>query len=61
MMLVLGADMTPHAWRDTAVTYAMQKGNDPWEVAGFFGMTIECWIGCTGITIRKHAEWTKLL
>jgi len=33
--------ITPHTWRHTAVTWAMQGGADPWKAADFFGMTIE--------------------
>lgn len=35
----LGADVTPHVLRHTAVTWAMQAGADKWEAAGFFGMS----------------------
>jgi integrase len=36
------SDVTPHIWRHTAVTWAVQKPNpDLWKIAGYFGMTVE--------------------
>lgn len=37
----LGPDVTPHTWRHTVATWLMQAGVDPFEVAGFLGMTVE--------------------
>jgi integrase len=37
----LGPDVTPHVLRHTAATWLMQAGTNPWEVAGFLGMTVE--------------------
>jgi integrase len=33
--------VAPHALRHTAVTWMLQRGVDPWQVAGFTGMTLE--------------------
>ena len=33
--------VTPHTLRHTAATWLMQAGVDPWEAAGFLGMTVE--------------------
>jgi integrase len=33
--------VTPHVLRHTAVTWMLQRGVDPWRVAGFAGMTQE--------------------
>lgn len=37
----LGPDVTPHTLRHTAVTWQLQAGVDPWEVAGWAGMTLD--------------------
>jgi integrase len=37
----LAPDVTPHVLRHTAATWLMQAGTDPWEAAGFLGMTVE--------------------
>jgi len=37
----LGIDVTPHVLRHTAATWLMHAGTDPWEAAGFLGMTVE--------------------
>lgn len=36
-----GTGVTPHTLRHTAITWAMQAGADPWESAGYFGVSIE--------------------
>jgi integrase len=37
----LGADVTPHVLRHTSATWLMQSGTNPWEAAGFLGMSVE--------------------
>jgi integrase len=37
----LGPDVTPHVLRHTAATWMMQSGTNPWEAAGYLGMTVE--------------------
>lgn len=37
----LGRDVIPHILRHTAATWAMQNGADPWQAAGYLGMTVE--------------------
>ncbi|CDX22676.1 Phage integrase [Mesorhizobium sp. ORS 3324] len=41
MRRVFRTDITPHVLRHTAATWLMQQGCDPWEAAGFLGMTVE--------------------
>jgi integrase len=37
----LGADVTPHILRHTCATWLMQRGVNPWDAAGFLGMTVQ--------------------
>ncbi|MBG1233006.1 tyrosine-type recombinase/integrase [Aestuariivirga litoralis] len=37
----LGADVTPHTLRHTCVTWALQAGMEPWDVAGLTGMSLK--------------------
>lgn len=37
----LGPDVTPHVLRHTAATWLLQRGVEPWTVAGYLGMSIE--------------------
>lgn len=37
----LGKDVTPHVLRHTAVTWRLQAGVDPYEVAGYVGMSVK--------------------
>jgi len=37
----LGPDVTPHVLRHTAATWLMQSGTNPWEAAGFLGMSVD--------------------
>lgn len=34
-------NVTPHTLRHTAATWLMQRGADPWEAAGFLGMSVK--------------------
>ena len=36
-----GADIVPHSFRHTAITWAMQRGVDPWQAAGYFGIDLQ--------------------
>lgn len=37
----LDDDVIPHVLRHTAATWLMQSGVEPWQAAGFLGMTVE--------------------
>lgn len=37
----LGPDVTPHTLRHTATTWLLRSGRDPWQVAGYVGMTLD--------------------
>jgi integrase len=37
----LSTDVVRHILRHTAVTWLMQMGTDPWQAAGWLGMTLE--------------------
>ncbi|MEM8852446.1 MAG: hypothetical protein AAGD34_02025 [Pseudomonadota bacterium] len=34
-------DVTPHARRHTAISWAMQSGAEKWDVAGYFGVSLK--------------------
>jgi integrase len=54
----LGADVVPHILRHTAVTWAMQRGADLWEAAGYFGMSPEVLWRVYG---HHHPDWQSEL
>lgn len=37
----LDGDVVAHSLRHTAITWAAQEGADPWQMCGFFGITME--------------------
>lgn len=37
----LGAGVSPHTLRHTAATWLMQNGTEPWQAAGYLGMSVE--------------------
>jgi integrase len=52
----LGADVVPHTLRHTAATWMMQQGVDPWEAAGYLGMTVQTLIDNYG---HHHPDHLK--
>src|SRR5213078_3914336 len=44
----LGAGISPHTLRHTAATWLMQRGCDPWQAAGYLGMSLEVLLNTYG-------------
>jgi integrase len=44
----LEAGITPHTLRHTAATWLMQRGADPWQAAGYLGMSLEVLLNIYG-------------
>lgn len=36
-----GGDVVPHTFRHTAITWGMQRGMDPWDASGYFGLSMQ--------------------
>jgi integrase len=36
-----GEPVIPHTFRHTAITWGMQRGMDPWDAAGYFGINLQ--------------------
>jgi integrase-like protein len=49
----LGPDVVPHTLRHTAATWQLQAGTDPYEAAGYLGMTAEL----RSLLRRKCSRW----
>jgi integrase len=43
-----GEDYGPHILRHTAATWLMRSGVDPWDGAGFLGMTVDTLLSVYG-------------
>lgn len=37
----LDGDVVPHTFRHTAITWGMQRGMDPWDASGYFGLSMQ--------------------
>jgi integrase len=37
----LSSDVVPHTFRHTAITWGMQRGMDPWDASGYFGLSMQ--------------------
>ena len=49
-------NVTPHTLRHTAATWLMQLGTDPWEAAGYLGMSVKVLIDTYG---HHHPDYMK--
>lgn len=49
-------NVTPHTLRHTAGTWLMQRGADPWEAAGFLGMSVKVLIDTYG---HHHPDYMR--
>lgn len=52
----LPGKVTPHTLRHTAATWLMQAGVDPWEAAGYLGMSVETLLRVYG---HHHPDYMK--
>lgn len=44
----LYSDVVPHTFRHTAITWGMQRGMDPWDASGYFGLSLDTLIRVYG-------------
>ena len=49
-------NVTPHTLHHTAATWLMQLGTDPWEAAGYLGMSVKFLIDTYG---HHHPDYMK--
>jgi integrase len=52
----LGSGVSPHTLRHTAATWLMQNGADPWQTAGYLGMSVKTLLDVYG---HHHPDHLK--
>lgn len=52
----LEGEVTPHILRHTRATWMMQNGIDPWQAAGYLGMSLKMLEDRYG---HHHPDWQK--
>ena len=50
----LEGDVVPHTFRHTAITWGMQRGMDPWDAAGYFGLSLQTLLDVYGHHHPNH-------
>ena len=55
----LGPDVVPHSLRHTAATWLMQAAVDPWQAAGYLGMSLETLLRVYGHHHPDHQEGAR--
>ena len=49
-------NVSPHTLRHTAATWLMQRGADPWQAAGFLGMSVQVLLDTYG---HHHPDYMR--
>jgi len=50
----LEGEIVPHTFRHTAITWGMQRGMDPWDAAGYFGLNLQTLLDTYGHHHPNH-------
>ena len=50
----LEGEIVPHTFRHTAITWGMQRGMDPWDAAGYFGLNLQTLLDVYGHHHPNH-------